>query len=469
MNIRRKVVLMQFAIFLAVLLPLTLLVDAQVRELYMDHLVDELNDESQKLSRLPDDDRQQHLQNIIESLSEVSIRDYLLLDERGQVVISTLSSETTQEMLKRDLVQGVLRGAGGNSRQSPSGQEELFYYTARPIHGTEGEIHGALVMFASMEPVNAAVSEFRVMIATLATGALVLAGWLLYTMAGQMVAPLIKMRDVTRLLATRNYQARVVESGQDEVGQLAQSINELASRLQHHEEQQQEFLADVTHELRTPLSYIQGYSQVLEENWVQDEAERKKYLALIVRESQRLQRLVSELTDLTGAQGEGMKVVLVRTDFQKVVRETTAKMLPAAQEKGIELRIDRGQQGPLFVIGDPDRLEQVLLNLLTNAIQYTSQGGRVLVRYEANGDDLQVRVQDTGIGIPARNLPHVFDRFYRVDKSRNRAKGGMGLGLSIVKGIVDRHGGQIWVGSEEGKGTTFFFTVPLASTLSRVE
>ncbi|TCP55519.1 HAMP domain-containing protein [Tumebacillus sp. BK434] len=469
MNIRYKVMLMQFAIFLAVLIPLTLLVDQQVRDLYMEHLIDELNEESDKLSQLPDDDRQHHLQSIIQSLSEVSIRDYLLLDADGQVVISTLSSLTTQDLLGREMVQNVLRGAVGNSRQAPSGQEELFYFTARPIHGTAGEIHGALLLFASMEPVHAAVDKFRVMITTLSAGALVLAGWLLYTMAGQMVAPLLKMKDVTRSLANRNYEARVVASGEDEVGQLAQSINELASRLQHHEEQQQEFLADVTHELRTPLSYIQGYSQVLAENWVQDEAERQKYLALIVRESQRLQRLVSELTDLSGAQGEGMKVVLIRTDFQKVVREAYAKLVPAAQEKGIELRIERGQQGALFVIGDPDRLEQVLFNLLTNAIQYTPQGGLVRVQYEADGDDLRVRVQDTGIGIPARDLPHVFDRFYRVDKSRNRANGGMGLGLSIVKGIIDRHGGQIWVGSEAGKGTSFFFTVPLASSRSSVE
>jgi signal transduction histidine kinase len=462
MNIRWKVVLMQFAIFLTVLVPLTLLVDNQVRELYVDHLADELNEESQKLRQLPDDDQQHHLQSIIAALSEVSVRDYLLIDEKGKVIISTLPDEITQELLGRDVVQQVLRGASANSRRAPSGMEDLFFFNGGPIRGTGNEIHGALFLFASMEPVNRALAEFRIMMALLGTGALMLAAWLLYGLAGGMVRPLLKMKDVTQHLANRNYQARVQVSTEDEVGQLGKSINELAKRLQHHVEQQQEFLADVTHELRTPLSYIQGYSQVLEQDWVQNEEERKKYLALIVRETNRLQRLVSELADLSELHAEGMKITLVKTDFQEVAVQVQAKMMAVAHKKGVELTVERPQLEPLFVLGDPDRLEQVLLNLLSNAIRHTPEGGRITVRYQSVGRDLHVQVQDTGAGIPAEDLPHVFDRFYRVDKSRNRAKGGMGLGLSIVKGIIDRHGGQVWVESEEGKGTTFFFTVPVA-------
>ncbi|MFD2171661.1 sensor histidine kinase [Tumebacillus lipolyticus] len=462
MNIRRKVMGLQLLIFILVLVPLTLLVDHQVRDLYVDHLIDELNEESEKLRQLPVDDQQHHLQSIIADLAEVSVRDYLLLDQRGKVVISTLPAEITEELLDRDVVQRVLQGVTGTSTHPPSGMEDLFYFNAGPIKGTEGEVHGALLLFASMEPVNKALTEFRLMMGLLGTGALMLAAWLLYAMAGQMVAPLLKMKDVTGHLANRNYRVRVEVGGEDEVGQLSKSINELATRLQHHEERQQDFLADVTHELRTPLSYLQGYSQVLEENWVQDEEERKRYLALIVRETRRLKRLVSELTELSEIDADGLKVERVKTDFAEIVRLTEAKLLPAAEEKGIRLRVERRTAGSLLVIGDPDRLEQVLFNLLTNAISHTAEGEQIVLRYRVEKKELHVQVQDTGAGIPASDLPHIFDRFYRVEKSRNRERGGMGLGLAIAKGIIDRHGGQIWVESIEGSGTTFSFTLPLA-------
>lgn len=459
MRITGKIVLILILLFAAVMTPLTLVIDRMVVDLYTTHIADELKEEGQKMSSVMDDDQQQHLQHIIRALSEVSVHHYLLVDESGAAVLATpeaqgMVGQPDVEPFLRDVLQG--REVAFEQRIEYA---EPYYAVGYPIFGTEGQVHGGLFLFSSLRPVDVALADFHQRLLWIGGLVLLAALGLILVFARGMALPLLRMKNVTGQLADHQYEARVEVTTRDEIGQLGQSINELAVRLQYHEEQRNEFLADVTHELRTPLSYIQGYSQVLDQGWVQDEAEQTRYLQLIVRETQRLQRLVGDLADLAEMEAAVPRHVPSPVDLADVIASAVEKIQPVAHEKGIGLQTNTES---IRICGDRDRLEQVLINLLHNAIRFTEPGGEVRVILHRRDRECELLVTDTGIGIPPDDLPHLFERFYRVEKSRNREKGGMGLGLAIVKRIVDSHGGRVTVESEPDVGTTFRIFFPFS-------
>jgi two-component system sensor histidine kinase BaeS len=216
-----------------------------------------------------------------------------------------------------------------------------------------------------------------------------------------------------------------------------------------------EFIANAAHELRTPLTNLQGYLEALRDGVVQPERET---FASLLDEADRLVRLSHSLDQLAAGDAGVRDHTPVELDLGDAIRSALDLVRPAAQSASLEL--DAHTRGSLPVRADPDRLAQVLSNLLNNAIRYTPAGGRVTVRAERRPDDVLVSVVNTGSSIPASELPHVFERFYRVEKSRDRARGGAGIGLSIVQQLVEAAGGR--VGAESADGSTrFWFTIPI--------
>ncbi|MDI6824429.1 MAG: ATP-binding protein [Bacillota bacterium] len=227
------------------------------------------------------------------------------------------------------------------------------------------------------------------------------------------------------------------------------------------EQLRRELLADVSHELRTPLTSIQGFVEALRDGVVEDEETRRRYLATIHEEAVRLGRLVRDLLDLSLMQTGNTAWTLGPVDVGAVVRRVAARFTSEAAEKGVELLADiPGVLPP--VLGNEDRIEQVVENLLSNAVKFTPPGGRIEVSAAEQGAEVRVSVRDTGPGIPAEDLPRIWERFYRVEKSRARSHGGAGLGLAIVKQIVEAHGGVVAAESEPGAGSEFSFTLPVA-------
>jgi signal transduction histidine kinase len=220
------------------------------------------------------------------------------------------------------------------------------------------------------------------------------------------------------------------------------------------------FVSDVSHELRTPLTAIKGFIETLQDGAADDPAVRDRFLNTIAIETERLTRLTNDLLLLTRADVGRLDLHLDATDLIACIQRAVAQMEGRAREKQIAVEVELPDD-PVSIQADADRIHQVLVNLLDNAIKFTPPGGRVTVLL----DDQKVTVTDTGSGIPAGEIPHVFERFYRGDRSRAR-KGadGAGLGLAIAKAIVEAHGGQIWVESEQG--ASFTFTLPLAGPLS---
>jgi len=233
------------------------------------------------------------------------------------------------------------------------------------------------------------------------------------------------------------------------------------TRMRQFENTRKEFVANVSHELRTPLSIIKGYVETLLDEQPPDEQTARQFLQTVQRHSQRLEALIADLLSISALESQQARLnfepVSMRAAAQSVVDELTRQ----ASERSVAVSLEISESLPA-VRADARRLHQVLFNLLDNAIKYTSSGGHVIIRAGEKDGFIEAAVADDGPGIGPEHLPHVFERFYRVDKARSRELGGTGLGLSIVKHIVQSHAGRVWAESQMEKGSTFYFTLPRA-------
>ena len=220
-----------------------------------------------------------------------------------------------------------------------------------------------------------------------------------------------------------------------------------------------DFVANVSHELRTPLAAVMGALETLADP-VQEDATRARFLDIGNRNAARLQAIVSDLLDLSSIEAEGDRMPLEPVRADSPLRTAAGALAGAAESKGVRLELPGPLPTPAWVRGNSQRLEQVFTNLLENAIKYTPKGGRVIARARVTAKDVQIDVEDSGMGIPSASLPRIFERFYRVDRSRSRDMGGTGLGLAIVKHVVRAHGGTVSVKSAEGQGSTFTVALP---------
>lgn len=216
-----------------------------------------------------------------------------------------------------------------------------------------------------------------------------------------------------------------------------------------------DFVANVSHELRTPLASIKGYSETLLDGGMDDKDTLREFLRVIDRHATRMARLIDDLLILSRLESHQMQIVAAPVDLSELITSSTKGFEKQARDKGVSIASDADELPK--VSGDRDRLEQVMVNLLDNAIKYTPSGGRVMVRAHKLDNGVRVDVVDTGIGIPEGDIPRIFERFYRVDKARSREMGGTGLGLAIVKHIIQGHNGRLHVESAPGKGSCFSF------------
>ncbi|MFF2752655.1 ATP-binding protein [Psychrobacillus sp. NPDC058041] len=222
-----------------------------------------------------------------------------------------------------------------------------------------------------------------------------------------------------------------------------------------------DFIANVSHELRTPISMLQGYSEAIIDDVVTTEEDRKEMIRIIYDESKRMGRLVTELLDLARLESGYLSIFKEKVSIIPTIERITQKFDQIAKEKSIRLNFEQKLIDPLFLEIDEDRMEQVLTNLIDNALRHTEEKGSVNVRLFQRNNQLIVEVEDTGYGIPNEDLPYVFERFYKADKARTRGKSGTGLGLAIAKNIVERHDGNLSVESELGVGTKFIIRLPM--------
>lgn len=271
----------------------------------------------------------------------------------------------------------------------------------------------------------------------------------------RMFTPLDELFRASERVANGDYSVRVQEKGPPEVHSLMKSFNSMAERLQVSDQQRRNMLADISHELRTPITVIQGNVEgMLDGVYPADDARLKS----IIEETQVLSRLVDDLRTLALAESGALRLKREPTNLAELIRDASSSLEAQIEEKEIhlEMALEKAEEANI----DPQRIREVLTNLLSNALRYTPRGGEVKIQMTeaAHGDErhVTISVEDSGPGIASPVLPHVFDRFYKSSDS-----GGMGLGLSIAKYLVEAHNGKIWAESEEGKGTKISFAFPL--------
>lgn len=300
-----------------------------------------------------------------------------------------------------------------------------------------------------METVN-----WTLLLASITAGLAAIA--LTVTLSRRILQPVAKLTHAARLMETGDLTQRVKVGAQGEIGELADAFNALAATLSRNEELRQNMVSDIAHELRTPLTNIRGYLEAVQDRVLEPTPET---IDLLYEEALMLNRLVKDLQELALAEAGQLYYEKQPIELGQIVTQTLGALQPSAQQKSITLQSELPAHLPL-ILADERRLSQVVRNLVHNAITHTKPNGNVMITARSTPNFVHVHVNDTGDGIDAEHLPFVFERFYRVDPSRNRATGGAGLGLAIVKKLVESHGGEVMVTSTKGKGTTFSFTIP---------
>jgi two-component system, OmpR family, phosphate regulon sensor histidine kinase PhoR len=368
----------------------------------------------------------------------------------------------------------AFRGLAGVDRRVSATLGTEFLYVAVPMPG------GAVRIAMPTAQIDRQVREIRAKIlfgtALAFLPAIAIAAWLARLISRRFAAVMAHADE----LAHGNFHARLPNPGTSEFGQLATTLNQTAEALEKTMEQLQhehselekvervrkDFVINVSHELRTPLASIQGYTETLMDGALEDPVYNMKFLGIIRHNAERLARLTEDLLTLSRVEQKRQKFEFGPFAVNGLMREALELMLPIAEKRHIHLELEPAPESALAWC-DREAVSQTLSNMLDNAIKYTPEGGRISVGARTAGQFVELHVRDTGIGIPADELPRLFERFYRVDKARSRELGGTGLGLSIVKHLVAAHNGTTRVESRLGEGSTFYFTLPAEESALR--
>ncbi len=364
----------------------------------------------------------------------------LLADMNGRVVYDESGARVGGSLNMDERASALLVTANGNT---------IGYF----VLGPQGR--GALGT-----PEQNFLDQLRVTLAVAALLAGVVGVILGLLISRTLTAPLSELSRAARAFAQRNWDRRVKVSGADEIAEVARGFNEMADELQRAETQRRNLIADIAHELRTPLTVLQGnLSAMLDGVYPLERSE----VATLYDETRLLSRLVDDLRELALAEA-GQSTLSVRlVNIGETLQRAVANFSAAADAQNIRIAVER--DAGLRVRADPDRLAQIIRNLIANALRHTPSGGAITLQCSVGSEPpgfVTVRVADTGEGIPPEDLPRVFDRFYRGDKSRSRERGGAGLGLAIAKAWVEAMDGKVGVESERGRGSRFWFTLPRA-------
>ncbi len=309
------------------------------------------------------------------------------------------------------------------------------------------------VLFPSLSIIYLAVGRFLIWGGLVA---IVFSLLLTFLLSRRILSPVRALTLTARQLGKGDFSQRVQYRGKGEVGELARAFNSMAGNLERAEQLRRNMVADVAHELRTPLSNLRGYLEAVGDGVIKPDA---KTFRSLNEEALLLSRLVDDLQELSLAEAGALKMNCQPEDIAGLINQAVAAAQTGGEAKKLAIHTELPARLPRVNV-DPHRISQVMRNLLDNAIAHTAEGGGITVNASQRGNWIEVSVTDTGEGISAEDLPNIFERFYRVDKSRARVTGGSGLGLTIAKRLVEAHGGEMEARSEPGKGSRFSFKLP---------
>lgn len=381
-----------------------------------------------------------------------------IADLEGSVITKSANLGAQKFVIRSDQLQEVKSG-GTIYSIFHINQARLRAFVA-PLRNANNQIVGIIELAESLREVDTTLARLGVLIAVSIAAALGIAAVGGAILARSALAPIDRVSETARAITRAHDLGKRIETPNtgDEVGRLASTFNEMLARIEELFRVQQRFVADVSHELRSPLTAVRGNLDLLRRGAAGERAARDEGLSAIDSEVARMSRMVSDLLLLAQADA-GVPIAREKVELDTLLLDVYRQ----ARVSSDGVKVSLGAEDEAVIIGDRDRLKQALLNLVGNAIKYTQSGGEVQLSLQKDRDWVRITVRDTGIGIAPEDISHLFDRFYRVDRARARDAGGAGLGLSIAKSVVDAHNGKITVESQVGKGSTFTIWLPLNS------
>ncbi|MGE8203599.1 sensor histidine kinase [Heyndrickxia sp. NPDC080065] len=324
-------------------------------------------------------------------------------------------------------------------------------------------LSGAIFIYQPIDDIYEPFKPLRTFMIIFMVIVLFLLVWIGHKITNYLLKPLKEMENVSKKMAKGDFSEQITVHNKDEIGQLAISLNTMAKSLNEVEMKRNQFLQNVSHELRTPLSYVKGYTEAILEGVYEDPKEINHSLIIIQKETERLIRLVHDLLDLAQLEDDSYPMKKNPIVYSQLISDVINNFDLALKNKQIQVHLTLDED--IIIEGDEDRIAQVLSNLIHNAISYSQNGRDIIIKLSLEDHLSILKIKDHGPGIPKKDLPHIFERFYRVDKARTRNKGGSGLGLSICSQIIKKHSGQIHVESEKEKGTEFTIIIPCFSEI----
>lgn len=330
---------------------------------------------------------------------------------------------------------------------------------ACPITTREGIVVGAMFFHTDMSRTNDSIRQVYLDVLLSACVSVILAFLAASYITGRMTKPITDMNNIVRRFSKGEFDARVKIVSRDEVGQLGQSFNVMADELDTLEHSRRSFVANVSHELRSPLTSMRGFLEAMQDGTIPQE-EYGKYLGIVIDETKRMTAMVNDLLDLARIESGQTVLKLEAFDINELIIRTLLTFEARINAANIDVNMDFGAEHTT-VEADPDQIAQVIRNLIDNAIKFSPAGGMLTLKTEVSRKDVRISVQDEGVGIAPEDLPYVFDRFYKAEKAHTPSGSSTGIGLSIVKRIVEQHGQTIVAESPPGKGACFTFTLKL--------
>ncbi|MDD5039188.1 MAG: ATP-binding protein [Dehalococcoidales bacterium] len=394
-----------------------------------------------------------NLQDTLESLPASTSQRVIIADSSGLVIGDTAGELLGEEAEDIGLSDGTPITASGHTVGN------LYILTSSAGTTGRGHMGGRIsqtmpVMVTAEEDFLDQVNDSLWKVGLIATAVALIIGLVL---TRQITRPVRALISGARQLADGKLNYRVNIKSHDEIGELAESFNTMASNLEKGEQSRQQLTADIAHELRTPLTIIEGTVDGIIDGVFKPD---KEHLYSIKEQSTLLTHLIGDLRDISLAESGQLKLDIAVTDVAELVKRVVSNYEVNTREKGLRLKLEEAAKIPEVKV-DPVRMEQVISNLLTNAIRHTPSGGSITVIIKSDESGLVISVTDSGEGITSEDLPHVFERFYRSGSSRARKEGGTGLGLAIVKQMVEAHGGKVRVKSQLGTGSEFSILLPI--------
>ncbi|MFS8213699.1 sensor histidine kinase [Paenibacillus polymyxa] len=463
-GIRRQIVLHYFfVVFLALLLVEVIFMFA-LRSYYYDSIYKHIESRIESVSEFAPKfkEPEQSLQSYLLNTFSLPFTELQLLDEQGNVIDNSTNFAADLSVQTSDVTQALAGDTGKWIGKQPSTGQQVMAVSQK-LDNIVGDQVYVIRYTTSLELVNDKLFTITLFSLGIMAAVLVIVFVVSTGLANSIVRPINNIRDVSAQMAQGRFDARIEGDYRYELGELASTLNYMAQEIVRTNQIKDDFISSISHELRTPLTSIKGWSETLNSGGF-DPEETKIGMKIISKETDRLIGLVEEILDFSKLEQNAMKLVMGTVDLRELLQEIMLNVWAKAEMKQIKLQLD-SEETAYLVHGDGNRLKQVFLNIVDNAIKFSHESSIIFLSLQRIDSNIEISVQDTGIGISAENLARVRDRFFQVDHQN----GGTGLGLAISQQFIERHHGQMLIRSELGAGTTITVSLPALQAEQSVE